>query len=94
MSVASACGVPVSLVEALATGVGQRQAWQRFTQSSCAAAWTIIADEVEAKMGVRPELDLTAAYGAGLDARSQAYSRLTGEGKLSSAEALKLVGLS
>ena len=93
MSVASACGVPVSLVEALATGIGQRQAWQRFTQSSCAAAWAVIADEVEAKMGVRPELDLSPAYGAGLDARSQAYSRLVGEGKLSSAEALKVVGL-
>ena len=93
MSVASACGVPLSLVEALATGVGQRQAWQRFTQSSCAAAWTIIADEVEAKLSVRPELDLSPAYGAGLDARSQAYGRLTGEGKLSSAAALKVVGL-
>ena len=42
---------------------------------------------------MRPELDLSPAYGAGLDARSQAYSRLTGEGQLSSAEALKVVGL-
>ena len=29
MSVALACGVPLSLVEVLATGIGQRQAWAR-----------------------------------------------------------------
>ena len=76
MSVASACGVPVALVEALATGIGQREAWRRFTLTSCAAAWTIIADEIEAKMGVRPELDLAPAYGSDLTGRATAVQKL------------------
>ena len=76
MSVAAASGVPVALVEALATGIGQREAWRRFTLTSCAAAWTIIADEVEAKMGVRPELDLSPAYGSDLTGRAAAVQKL------------------
>ena len=80
MSVASACGVPVALIESLATGIGQREAWRRFTLTSCAAAWTIIADEVEAKMGVRPEIDLTAAYGSDLTGRATAVQKLVAAG--------------
>ena len=37
MSVALAAGVPLPLIEVLATGVGQREAWRRFTLTSCAA---------------------------------------------------------
>ena len=80
MSVASACGVPVALVEALATGIGQREAWRRFTLSSAAAAWTIVADEVEGKMGVRPELDLSPAYGSDLTGRAAAVQKLVAAG--------------
>ena len=76
MSVATACGVPVSLVEGLATGIGQREAWRRFTLTSCAAAWAIIADECEAKMGVRPELDMANAYGSDLTGRATAVQKL------------------
>ena len=78
MSVALSAGVPLSLIESLATGIGQRQAWQRFTQSSCAAAWTVIADEVEAKLGVRPELDLSPAYGSDLTGRAIRCSKARG----------------
>ena len=80
MSVASACGVPVALVEALATGIGQREAWRRFTLTSCGAAWTIIADEIEQKLGVRPELDMTAAYGSDLTGRASAVQKLVAAG--------------
>ena len=80
MSVASACGVPVALVESLATGIGQREAWRRFTLTSCAAAWTIVADEVEAKMGTRPELDLSPAYGSDLTGRAAAVQKLVTAG--------------
>ena len=80
MSVASACGVPVALIESLATGIGQREAWRRFTLTSCAAAWTIIADECEAKMGVRPELDLSPAYGSDLTGRATAVQKLVAAG--------------
>ena len=76
----------------LSTGIGQFRAWQRFI-TSCTAVWAIVADEVELKMGVRPGLDLAAAGGNDLAGRSQAFGRLVGEGKLSSAEALKVVGL-
>ena len=92
MSVASACGVPVALVEALATGIGQREAWRRFTLTSCAAAWTIIADEVEAKMGVRPELDLSPAYGSDLTGRAAAVQKLVTAG-VPIEQALVKVGL-
>ena len=93
MSTALACGVPLPLVEELATGIGQFRAWQRF-MTSCTAVWSTIADEVESKLGVRPGLDLSSTGGNDLAGRSQAYSRLVGEGKLSSAEALRVVGLS
>lgn len=92
LSTALACGVPAPLVEELATGVGQFRAWQRF-MTSCTAVWAIVADEVELKLGVRPGLDLSAAGGNDLGGRSQAYSRLVGEGLLSSDEALRVVGL-
>ena len=92
LSTALACGVPAPLVEELATGVGQFRAWQRF-MTSCTAVWAIVADEVELKLGVRPGLDLSVAGGNDLGGRSQAYSRLTGEGKLSSAEARAVCGL-
>ena len=92
MSVALACGVPLPLVEHLSTGIGQFRGWQRF-MTSCTAVWAIVADEVEAKLGVRPGLDLSAAGGNDLAGRSQAYSRLVGEGKLSSDEARRVVGL-
>ena len=92
MSVALACGVPLPLVEHLATGIGQFRGWQRF-MTSCTAVWAIVADEVEAKLGARPGLDLSTAGGNDLAGRSQAFGRLVGEGKLSSAEALKVVGL-
>ena len=93
LSVALACAVPLPLVEVLATGIGQRQAWQRFTMTSCAAVWAIIADEVEAKLGVRPGIDMTAAYGYDLAGRTQSFSRLVGEGKLPADEARRVVGL-
>ena len=92
MSVALACGVPLPLVEHLSTGIGQFRGWQRF-MTSCTAVWAIVADEVEAKLGVRPGLDLSTAGGNDLAGRSQAFGRLAGEGKLSSADALKVVGL-
>ena len=80
MSVASACGVPLSLIEALATGISAREGWRRFTLTSVGAAWTIIADEVEAKMGVRPELDLSPAYGSDLTGRASAVQKLVAAG--------------
>ena len=92
MSVASACGVPVALVESLATGIGQREAWRRFTLTSCAAAWTIVADEVEKKMGVRPELDLTPAYGSDLTGRATAVQKLVAA-TVPVDQALKVAGL-
>ena len=92
MSTALACGVPLPLVEELATGIGQFRGWQRFI-TSCTAVWAIVADEVELKLGVRPGLDLSAAGGNDLAGRSQAFGRMAGEGKLSAAEARKVVGL-
>ena len=92
MSVAAACGVPLSLVEALATGIGQREGWRRFTLSSCAAAWNIVADEVESKLGVRPELDTTAAYGSDLTGRAGAVQKLVAAG-VPVSEARKVCGL-
>ena len=92
MSVALACGVPLPLVETLATGIGQRAAWQRFTQSSVAAVWSLIADEIFVKLGVRPGIDMTAAYGHDLAGRSQAFARMT-EAKLSVSDAREVCGL-
>ena len=92
MSVAAAAGVPVALIESLATGIGQREAWRRFTLTSCAAAWTIIADECEAKLGVRPELDLTPAYGSDLTGRATAVQKLVTAG-VPIDQALKVAGL-
>ena len=80
MSVASACGVPVALVEALATGIGQREAWRRFTLTSCASVAAIIADEVELKLGARPEFDLSGAYGSDLTGRATAVQKLVSAG--------------
>ena len=92
MSVALSCGIPLSLVEVLATGIGQREGWRRFTLSSCAAVANLIADEVDAKIGVRPEFDLTAAYGSDLTGRASALQKMVGAG-VPAEQALVKVGL-
>ena len=80
MSVALSAGVPVALVETLATGIGQREAWRRFTLTSCAAVAAILADEVAPKLGARVEFDLTEAYGSDLTGRAAAVQKLVAAG--------------
>ena len=80
LSVASACGVPLPLVEKLAVGISQREAWRRFTLTSCAAVANILSDEIETKLGTRPEFDLSPAYGSDLTGRASALQKLVASG--------------
>ena len=80
MDVARACGVPLSLLEKLATGTGAREGWRRFTQSAASAAANILKDEIEAKLGVTVKFDLSAAYGIDIVGRSSAVQKLVTAG--------------
>ena len=92
MSVALAAGVPLPLIEVLATGVGQREAWRRFTLTSCAAVANILSDEIETKLGTRPEFDLSPAYGSDLTGRATAVQKLVDAG-VNIDEARRIAGL-
>ena len=87
----SSCGVPLGLIEN-ADGTAMRESLRRFVMTSCQGMARLMAAEFTAKIAPI-EIDFTPLYGHDLVGRSQAYSRLVGEGKLSSAEALKVVGL-
>ena len=91
MSTALACGVPLPLVEELATGIGQFRGWQRF-MTSCTAVWAIVADEVEAKLGTRPGIDLSTAGGNDLAGRSASVQKLVAAG-VDIDKALEVAGL-
>ena len=80
LDVARAAGVPLSLVEALSTGTGSREGWRRFTLTSCGALGRTISDEVETKLGVTVEFDLSAAYGSDLVGRASAVQKLVAAG--------------
>ena len=80
MDVARACGVPLSLVEKLATGTGAREGYRRFCNSAASAAANLIVDEIEAKLGVTVAFDLSAAYGSDLVGRSSAVQKLVAAG--------------
>ena len=80
MDVARSAGVPLSLVEALATGTGAREGWRRFTQSACSAAANILVDEISSKLGVTVKFDLSPAYGSDLVGRSSAVQKLVAAG--------------
>ena len=91
LDVLACCGVPGALVMS-ETSTGAREAWRRFILSSCAGMAALISDELGAKMAPTA-ITFDALHGHDLVGRSQAYSRLVGEGKLSSDAALKVVGL-
>ena len=80
MDVARASGVPLALVEALATGTGSREGYRRFCNSACAAAANLIVDEIESKLGVTVKFDLSGAYGSDLVGRSSAVQKLVAAG--------------
>ena len=80
LDVARAAGIPLALVEPLATGTGAREAWRRFTGTSAMAVAHILSDEIELKMGVKVEFDLSAAYGSDVVGRSTALAKLVTAG--------------
>ena len=91
LDVLAACGVPGALVMS-DTAQGAREGWRRFVLSSCAGMAALITDELGAKLAPTA-ITFDELNGRDLAVRSQAYSRLVGEGKLSSDEARIVVGL-
>ena len=92
MSIASACGVPLSLVERLSTGTASREAWRRFTLTSCGAVANLLVDEIESKMGVTVAFDMSAAYGADIVGRASAIQKLVAAG-VDTKRAMEIAGL-
>ena len=92
LDVARAAGVPLALIEALATGTGAREAWRRFTLTSCAAVAAILRDEIEQKLKVSCEFDLSPTYGSDLVGRSTAVAKLVAAG-MDITEAKGIAGL-
>ena len=92
LDVAKACGVPLSLIERLSTGTGAREGWRRFTTTSAMAVGAIIADEIQQKLNVSCEFDLSAAYGSDLVGRSTAFAKLVSAG-MDVTEARGIAGL-
>lgn len=80
LDLARAAGVPLALIEKLATGTGAREAWRRFTTTSAMAVAHILSDEIEHKLNVKVEFDLSPAYGSDLVGRSSAVAKLVAAG--------------
>ena len=80
LDVARAAGIPLALVETLATGTGAREAWRRFTLTSCASVAAILSDEIGHKLNVTVEFDLSPTYGSDLVGRSTAFAKLVSAG--------------
>ena len=92
LDVARAAGVPLSLLEKLATGTGSREGLRRFVLVQVASVANLIVDEIEAKMGVTVAFDLSPAYGSDLVGRSSAVQKLVAAG-VDVKEAQEIAGL-
>ena len=89
--VLNACGVPPSLMLD-SDGTSQRESWRRFVHGPVSALAAIVGGELAAKASP-VAFDFSRLYASDLVGRSQAYNRLVGEGKLTSAEGREVCGL-
>ena len=93
LSIASALGVPVSLLTD-ADGVSQRESWRRFIWGSVAPLSRIIGHELSAKLDLRDGLkfDWSALYASDITGRAAATRRLV-EAGMPIEKAASLTGL-
>ena len=89
--VLNACAIPVGLIES-ADGTAAREGARRFVMMSCSGMAALMATEFAAKIAPI-EIDFAALYARDLVGRSQAFSRLVGEGKLTVNDARAVCGL-
>ena len=92
LSIASALGVPVSLLTD-ADGLSQRESWRRFIWGSCAPLSRIIGHELSSKLDL-PDLkfDWSALYASDITGRAAATRRLV-EAGMPIEKAASLTGL-
>ena len=93
LSIASALGVPISLLTD-ADGVSQRESWRRFIWGSVAPLARVIGHELSSKLDLPTDLkfDFSALYASGITGRAAATRRLV-EAGMSISEAASITGL-
>ena len=90
-AVATACGVPLSLLTGgIATSL--REAWRLFLHGSVAPLGRIVTEEASAKLSRMVSIDWTQLYAADVQGRARAFQSMTGGG-MDAAKAVRLAGL-
>lgn len=92
MAVSAACGIPPALLYSISDGTLARESYRAFLHSAVRPVARTMADEIEAKLGVRPVFDFNALYAHDLAGRAQSFQRFAAGG-MEVDRALALTGL-
>ena len=93
MAVSAACGIPPALLYSISDGTLARESYRAFLHSAVRPVARMMADEIEMKLGRRPEFDFSALYASDLVGRANAFKNLMATGEVTADHALGITGL-